>query len=255
MSWSAKQYSKFESERNRPVLDLLAHIPTLTIKTAVDIGCGPGNSTELLCAKYPAAHVTGMDSSADMIEAARKRMPDISFEIADISTWEEKGPFDIIFANAALQWVPDHDGLLPALISKLSHGGSLAVQMPDNFEEPSHRLMRETATLVPWKDKLKASSKLVDRQTVDWYYQKLRGIVSRLDIWRTTYYHPFAGGPDAIVEWFKGTGLQPFLNPLEANERPEFINMYRDAVSRAYPVYPDGTVLLPFPRLFIIAMR
>ncbi len=255
MSWSAKQYSKFETERNRPVLDLLSHIPTLTVKTAVDIGCGPGNSTEFLRAKYPAAHITAMDNSADMIEAARKRMPDISFEIADISTWEEKGPFDIIFANATLQWVPDHASLFPALIRRLSIGGSLAVQMPDNFEEPSHRLMREIATSGPWKDKLAASSKQVDRQTVDWYYQKLRGIVSKLDMWRTTYYHTLAGGPDAIVEWFKGTGLQPFLNPLEVNERSEFINKYKDAVSKAYPVYRDGTVLLPFPRLFIIAMR
>jgi trans-aconitate 2-methyltransferase len=254
MSWSAKQYSKFESERNRPVLDLLAHIPTLAVKTAVDIGCGPGNSTELLLTKYPDAHVTGMDSSSDMIEAARKRMPDISFEVADISNWEEKGPFDIILANAALHWVPDHNNLFPALINKLSPGGSLAVQMPDNFEEPSHRLMREIASAGPWKDKLADSSKMVDRQTADWYYQKLRGTVSKLDIWRTTYYHPLAGGPDAIVEWFKGTGLQPFLNPLDANERSEFINKYKDAVGKAYPAYPDGTVLLPFPRLFIIAM-
>jgi trans-aconitate 2-methyltransferase len=255
MSWSAKQYSIFENERNRPVLDLLAHIPTLTVNAAVDIGCGPGNSTELLRARYPSARITGMDSSADMITAARKRMPDIHFRIADISTWKEKGPFDIIFANAVLQWVPDHGNLFPALISKLSVGGSLAVQMPDNFEEPSHRLMREIATGGPWKDKLAASSKRVDRQAADWYYQKLRGDVSKLDIWRTTYYHPLTGGPDAIVEWFKGTGLQPFLNPLEENERAEFINEYRNAISKAYPVYPDGAVILPFPRLFIIAMR
>lgn len=111
MSWSAEQYSKFESERNRPVLDLLAHIPTNDVKTAADIGCGPGNSTELLRDKYPLAQITGMDSSADMIDAARKRLPDIQFELADISTWKEDGPFDIILANAALQWVPDHGNL------------------------------------------------------------------------------------------------------------------------------------------------
>jgi trans-aconitate 2-methyltransferase len=255
MDWSAKQYSKFETERNRPILDLLAHIPTATVKTAADIGCGPGNSTELLRDKYPDALLTGMDSSPDMITAARKRLPGIRFEIADISTWEEKGPFDIILANAALQWVPDHANLFPALISKLSPGGSLAVQMPDNFEEPSHFLMREIAAGGAWKNKLTSASKRVARETVDWYFKTLRGLVSRLDIWRTTYYHPLAGGADAIVEWFKGTGLQPFLNPLEEKERAEFIIQYRNAVAKAYTVYPDGTVLLPFPRLFIIAIR
>jgi trans-aconitate 2-methyltransferase len=255
MSWSAEQYSKFENERNRPVLDLLANIPTVDVNTGADIGCGPGNSTELLRDKYPLALITGMDSSADMIDAARKRLPDIRFEIADISTWEARGPFDIILANAALQWVPDHANLFPALISKLSSGGSLAVQMPDNFDEPSHRLMREIAAYDLWKDKLASASKRVARETVDWYYQKLGGVVSKLDIWRTTYYHPFAGGPNAIVEWFKGTGLQPYLNPLDENERSKFIHKYKEAVAKAYTVYADGTVLLPFPRLFIIAVR
>jgi trans-aconitate 2-methyltransferase len=226
MSWSAEQYSKFESERNRPVLDLLAHIPTKDLKTAADIGCGPGNSTELLRDKYPLAQITGMDSSANMIDAARKRLPDIHFEIADISSWNEEGPFDIILANAALQWVPDHASLFPSLINKLSKGGSLAVQMPDNFDEPSHRLMREIASYGPWNDKLTAASKRVARETADWYYQELRSKVSKLDIWRTTYYHALSGGADAIVEWFKGTGLQPYLNPLSENELLEFIKLY-----------------------------
>jgi trans-aconitate 2-methyltransferase len=255
MSWSAEQYSKFENERNRPVLDLLANIPTADVNTGADIGCGPGNSTELLRDRYPLALLTGMDNSADMIDAARKRLPDIRFEIADISRWEDRGPFDIILANAALQWVPDHANLFPALISKLSLGGSLAVQMPDNFDEPSHRLMREIAAGGPWKDKLASASKRVARETADWYYQELRGAVSKLDIWRTTYYHPLVGGPDAIVEWFKGTGLQPYLNPLRENERAEFIKKYKDELEKVYKVSADGTVLLPFPRLFIIAVR
>lgn len=255
MSWSAQQYSKFENERNRPVLDLLAHIPTENVYTAADIGCGPGNSTELLLAKYPQARVIGMDSSEDMIAAARKRLPDIRFDVADISTWEEKGPFDIILANAALQWVPDHSNIFPELINKLSPGGSLAVQMPDNFDEPSHRLMREVASSGPWKEKLSSSSTRVKRETAEWYNQELRGIVSKLDIWRTTYYHSLGGGADAIVEWFKGTGLQPFLNPLNENERTEFIGQYKTAIGNAYTIFTDGTVVLPFPRLFIVATR
>ncbi|HSZ32706.1 MAG TPA: trans-aconitate 2-methyltransferase [Puia sp.] len=255
MSWSAQQYSKFENERNRPIFDLLAHVKTETVRTCADIGCGPGNSTELLRDRYPEARIMGMDSSEDMITAARKRMPDTHFELADISTWEEKGPYDVILANAALQWVPDHENLFPFLINKLSPGGSLAVQMPDNFDEPSHRLMREVASAGPWRDKLAESSKRVARETANWYYETLKHTVSKLDVWRTTYYHQLAGGADAVVEWFKGTGLQPFLNPLNENERLEFIGQYKTAISKAYKIYADGTVLLPFPRLFIIARR
>lgn len=255
MSWSAQQYLKFEAERNRPVLDLLAHIQIENVRTAADIGCGPGNSTELLRSKYPDAQIMGMDSSEDMIAAARKRLPDIHFDVEDISTWKEKGPFDVILANAALQWVPDHATLFPLLIHKLSPGGCLAVQMPDNFDEPSHRLMREIASQGSWKEKLSASSKRVNRETADWYYQQLRGYVSKIDVWRTTYYHMLTGGADAIVEWFKGTGLQPFLNPLNETERTEFISQYKSAVGKSYTSFSDGSVLLPFPRLFIVAIR
>lgn len=119
MSWSSEQYSKFENERNRPIYDLLAQIPNSSVNSAADIGCGPGNSTELLRDRFPGAHIMGMDSSANMIEAARKRMPDTDFEIADIATWPNNGPFDVILANASLQWVPDHASLFPALMAKL----------------------------------------------------------------------------------------------------------------------------------------
>jgi trans-aconitate 2-methyltransferase len=196
-----------------------------------------------------------MDSSANMIEAARKRIPDVSFEVDDISTWKAEGPFDVILANASLQWVPDHEKLFPALISKLAPGGTLAVQMPDNFEEPAHRLMRETAAGGPWAGKLEGASKRIARKGAQWYYQALRDKVASLDIWRTTYHHPLAGGPAAVVEWFKGTGLRPFLDPLNEHERTAFLVEYQEAIAEAYPSYADGTVLLPFPRLFIVAMR
>jgi Trans-aconitate methyltransferase len=145
MSWSAKQYVAFEDERTRPARDLLAAIPAVDARSAIDIGCGPGNSTELLVERFANATVRGLDSSTDMIEAARKRLPQVKFDTADIDTWNENGPFDVIFANAVLQWLPDHAKLLPALASKLTPGGSLAIQMPDNLNEPSHRLMREVA--------------------------------------------------------------------------------------------------------------
>jgi trans-aconitate 2-methyltransferase len=256
MSWSATQYSKFEAERNRPIRDLLAQLPGDDVASAADIGCGPGNSTELLKQRFPAAMVIGMDSSSDMIEAARKRMPGTGFEIADIASWQNPGPFDVILSNAALQWVPDHRALLPALIAKLKDGGCLAVQMPDNLDEPAHVLMRETAADGPWAAALVNASKARGpRQSADWYYRLLRESASGVDIWRTTYHHPLAGGPEAIVEWFKGTALRPFLDPLDAAQRTGFLERYTAAIAQAYPALPDGSVLLPFPRLFFVATR
>ncbi|MEE1946627.1 trans-aconitate 2-methyltransferase [Pedobacter sp. KR3-3] len=255
MSWSAQQYSKFEAERNRPIFDLLAPIPTTSVRQAADIGCGPGNSTELLLNKFPMAKVIGMDSSENMIEVARKRLPQVQFELADIANWSNEGPFDVLLANAALQWVPDHATLFPKLINKLAKGGTLAVQMPDNFEEPAHRLMREMAKNGPWVEKLAHAHQRIDRQSAEWYYSTLRHQTSRLDIWRTVYYHPLQGGARAIVEWFKGTGLRPFLQPLNEAEQQDFLAQYEEALSKAYSIYPDGTVLLPFPRLFILATR
>lgn len=252
-SWSAKQYSKFEKERNRPIFDLLSQISTQQVKKAADIGCGPGNSTELLFSRYPDSKVVGMDSAEDMIDAARKRLPEIQFEVSDIVTWADEGPYDIILANASLQWVPDHADLFPALLQKIAAGGTLAVQMPDNFDEPAHRLMRSTAAEGPWAEKLSSASKRMIREGADWYYALLRDKVTKLDIWRTTYYHPLAGGSAAIVEWFKGTGLRPFLDPLEEDEKTAYLDKYTAEIAKAYPEYPDGTVLLPFPRLFIIA--
>jgi trans-aconitate 2-methyltransferase len=255
MSWSSKQYSKFENERNRPIQDLLARIPTVRVNSAADIGCGPGNSTQLLQERFPGALVTGMDSSADMIAAAKKRLPGVDFELADIATWKNDGPFDIILANAALQWVPNHQQLLPALVAKLAPGGTLAIQMPDNFDEPAHRLMRETAANGPWVGKLSEASRRMNRETAEWYYALLHEQAATLDIWRTTYYHTLTGGPAAIVEWFKGSGLRPYLDPLTQPEREAYLTQYQDAVGKEYTTYSNGSVLLPFPRQFIVVSR
>jgi len=256
MTWSATQYTKFEAERNRPIMDLLAQLAPLESGLAADLGCGPGNSTELLKRHSPEAEVIGMDSSPEMIEAAKKRMPGTHFELGDIAGWSNPGPFDIILANASLQWVPDHQALMPALIGKLKTGGRLAVQMPDNLEEPAHILMRETAASGPWAGKLADSANArTARQEPDWYYRLLRGAAGEVDIWRTTYHHVLAGGASGIVEWFKGTGLRPFLNPLDETERAGYLERYTAAVAKAYPALPDGSVLLPFPRLFFVAKR
>ncbi len=145
--------------------------------------------------------------------------------------------------------------MLPALIGALKPGGALAVQMPDNLEEPSHRLMREVASEGPWAAKLKdAAAARAERHSAEWYFRLARAHAPHVDIWRTTYLHPLAGAR-AIVEWLKGTGLRPFLDPLEESERQAFLACYEDAIAKAYPAEPDGTVLLHFPRLFFVATR
>jgi trans-aconitate 2-methyltransferase len=256
MSWSPEQYLAFEDERTRPVRDLLGAIPATEARSVVDLGCGPGNSTEALAARFPRAVVTGVDNSPEMIAAARARLPQLQFELSDIAAWAAPGPFDAILSNAVLHWVPDHARLLPRLVGKLTAGSSLAMQMPDNSGEPAHRAMRELAGEGPWAGKLAdAAAARTPIAGADWYYRVLRPLCTRVDIWRTTYYHPLAGGADAVVAWFKGSGLRPFLAPLDAEEREAFLDSYRARMAREYPALPDGTVLLPFPRLFIVATR
>ncbi len=254
MSWSAAQYVKFEEERTRPVWDLIARVPVSHARRVADIGCGPGNSTEVLRARFPEVEIVGIDSSPDMSAAARRRLPGVAFEVADIETWRGSG-YEVILANAVIQWIPDHEALLPALVGKLAPGGALAVQTPDNLDEPSHRLMREVAADGPWAAKLADAAKArAERRSADWYFGLMRRHAARVDIWRTTYFHPLRGAR-AIVEWVKGTGLRPFVDPLDAGEREAYLARYEAAIAAAYPAAADGTVLLPFPRLFFVATR
>jgi trans-aconitate 2-methyltransferase len=256
MSWSAKQYIMFEDERTRPVRDLLLALPPIEARSVVDLGCGPGNSTEVLAARFPNAAVRGIDSSADMIETARRRLPKAEFAIGGIEDWRDAGPFDVILANAVLHWIPDHATLLPALVARLASGGGLAVQMPDNLDDPAHRLMREIAADGPWAGALAAAATArTPMGSAEWYYALLRPLCAKVDVWRTTYYHPLSGGPAAIVEWFKGSGLKAFLEPLDTASRAAYLERYTASVALAYPAWPDGSVLLPFPRLFMVAIR
>src|SRR6185312_4575470 len=168
----------------------------------------------------------------------------------------DAGGFDVILANAVLQWVPNHARLLPALMAKLAPGGVLAIQMPDNLDDPAHRLMREVAALGPWASALAAAStSRAPLAEASWYHELLRPGCAKVDVWRTTYHHALPGGAGAIVEWFKGSGLRPFLEPLDAPSRAAYLDRYAAAVARAYPPLSDGSVLLPFPRLFMVATR
>ncbi|ONH52602.1 trans-aconitate 2-methyltransferase [Pseudomonas cedrina] len=253
MTWSAQQYTLFEQQRTRPVRDLVAAIANTEVRNAVDLGCGPGNSTEVLAERFPHAHIIGLDSSDDMLADARKRLPALSFELADIGAWKPAQTFDVILANASLQWLPDHATLYPHLVHQLTPGGTLAVQTPDNLDEPAHRLAREVAGDGPWSSKIGAV-KHNERHTASYYYGLLAKHCGTVDVWRTTYLHPLADHA-AVVEWFKASALRPFLAPLSDAEKTAFLHDYQARITQAYPALKDGTVLLPFPRLFIIATR
>ena len=253
--WNPALYRRFESERTRPAIELLARVPLAEVGYAVDLGCGPGNSTELLAARYPQAEVVGIDSSEAMLASARERLPGLRFERADVADWQPARAPDLIFANAVLQWVPGHEALFPRLFALLAPGGVLAVQMPDNLDQPSHRAMRELAALPPWSQWLADAAALREKPlAAAAYYDLLAPQAAAVDVWHTIYRHPMAS-PEAIVDWLRSTGLRVFVDPLPEPERASYLGAYRARIDAAYPERTDGRRLLDFPRLFIVARR
>ena len=244
--WNARQYLKFEDERSRPARDLLAQVPLEQVRAAVDLGCGPGNSTELLAARYPAAQVIGVDSSKDMLRQARERLPACSFVEGDVSSWVPDGPVDLLFANAVFQWVPEHPAVMRRLVELLPEGGVFAAQMPDNTREPSHLLMEKVFGV--------SCAARVDLPTAEAYYDLLRPVCQRVEIWHTIYQHVM-DGPEAVVEWFKGSALRPFLAGVDEADGDRLLREYTAEIARSYPGRFDGKVLLRFPRLFVVAVR
>ncbi len=257
-TWNPEQYLKFAEQRTQPCRDLAARIDVWRPLRIVDLGCGPGNSAEVIARRWPDAAITGLDNSASMIEKAREVRPECEWRLGGIAEWaaESKERFDLVFSNAALQWVGDHAALFPRLFEHVETGGALAVQAPGNYDAPPQRLMRDLAASSGWRRWFS------DRQAATWhthdldfYYDVLAPHAARLDLWATEYWHVL---PDAaaIVEFYKGTGLRPYLDVIgEAAERERFLAEYLDALLPEFPQRTDGAVLFPFRRIFIVAYR
>lgn len=253
--WNPGLYDRFADERERPSRELLARVPLNEPAEVVDLGCGSGLSTAPLVERFASARVLGIDTSAAMLEKARVAVPGATFALGDAATWRPEAPVDLIFANAVLQWLPDHVHLIPRLLSLLAPGGVLAVQMPDNLEEPSHRGMRQAAGMGAWEAKLAAAETAREPlRGVEATYDLLAGDCRYIDQWTTNYAHAL-DGHDAIIEWFKSTGLRPYLDPLDEDERAGFLAAYRERLAATYPVQRDGKVLLHFPRRFFVAVK
>jgi trans-aconitate 2-methyltransferase len=253
-SWDPQQYARFADHRLRPGLDLLARVPDLPEGEIWDLGCGSGALAPFLVRRWPGRGLRGLDSSAEMLAAARQAVPEAAFEAGDIAAWRAPAPAALLYANAVLQWLPDHAALLPRLLAMLAPGGALAVQMPHNHDSPSHRAMHAAAADGPWAGRLGNVRSIAPVAEPAAYHRILAGAGTAPDIWETEYLHVLKG-PDPVVEWTRGTGLRPYLDRLEGAEREGFLAAYAARVRSAYPPEPDGRTLFPFRRLFIVAQR
>ena len=254
-NWDAELYLRFGRERTRAAIDLAARVEAAVPARVVDLGCGPGNSTAVLRARWPTAEVVGVDSSPEMIAAAKASDPAGRWELGDLATWADGRPFDVVYSNAALQWVPGHAAVFPRLFGLVAPGGALAVQVPAHFESPLHRLMEQIADRPGWRGNPSSAKTALTVERPEFYYDVLSPLAARVDLWVTEYWHVMEG-PSAIVAWIRGTGLRPFLAALADDaERVEFERQLLRGVEQAYPRQADGRVLFPFRRLFVVAYR
>ena len=250
--WDPNQYLTFAGPRLRPALDLIARIPIEAPETIFDLGCGAGNVTQFLNQRWPDAAITGIDMSPEMLARARLEVPSIDFVEADLSTWSPKQPADLVFSNAALQWIPDHKKLLPKIAAYVAPGGVLAVQIPHNDNAPSTIAIKEAAQSGPWRNKLQALERVSPVQDPSVYFKQLAQLGCELDVWETEYHH-ILEGDDPVLEWGKGTWLRILLDSLDGEQRDQFEDVCRTRLKKAYPPLPDGRTLYPFRRLFFIA--
>ena len=253
--WSAENYLKFGDQRTRSAADLAARIKLEHPTDIADLGCGPGNSTQVLRARWPDARIVGIDNSPEMIESARRAHPDQTWVLADAATWQPQRPLDLIYSNAALQCMPDHGALLPRLFSLVAPGGALAFQIPNATFALVRKLIHEISHDPKWDDRTKAARTAITMQSPEFYYDALADVADSLDIWETEYHHVLESKA-AIVDWISSTGLRPFLAALDTDEqRAAFVMELHRRVEIAYESRADGKVLFPFRRTFVIAYR
>lgn len=251
-AWDPGQYLRFADERLRPAVDLIARIAHPGPRRVVDLGCGTGSALPLLSARFPGAELVGVDASAAMLEKARAT--GVATQLAEISTWSPSEPVDVIFSNAALHWIAGHAQLFPKLIACLAPGGALAVQMPAMHHEPVRTLQTVVAASGPWSARLAGVASAPAIHEAEAYYDLLSGNSSTVEIWETRYLH-ILRGEDPVVQWAMGTSLRPYLNALSPGDRPRFLAAYSKLLKPHYPPRADGAVLLPFRRLFILAIK
>lgn len=252
-TWDPGDYLTYADERSRPFLDLVARVPGQP-RSIVDLGCGPGHLSAVLRRRWPDADILGIDSSVQMVEQAVRDNDDehTAYELADLTRWKPAAPVDLVISNAALQWVPDQLAVIERLRDQLAPGGTLAFQVPHNFDEPSHGLLREISAREPYAAYTEGLHRTggVGPET---YLDRLGEPGWRLDVWETTYFHVLSG-EDPVFAWIRGTGARPVLQALPDELRARFEDEYRAALRDAYPVRSYGTVL-PFPRVFAVAVR
>ncbi len=263
-TWDPQQYLRHSGHRTRPFHDLLARIPALPGHPPhiADLGCGPGNVTAVLADRWPDAHITGLDSSTEMLATAQRLAGPthgggtLGFRPADAATWTPDRAYDLIVSNAALQWVPNHPDMIPAWVHSLTPGGTLAIQVPGNFTSPSHALLDELCDAPEWRRRLGGHGRRYTHiLDTTGYLELLSGLDCTVDAWETTYVQLLAG-EDPVLSWTKGTALRPVLTALadDPEASAEFVTQYRDLLRKAYPPGPHGTVF-PFRRIFATATR
>jgi trans-aconitate 2-methyltransferase len=250
-TWDPAQYLKFTDQRLRPALDLMARVPLPAPATVFDLGCGPGNVTKLLKARWPDAAVSGVDSSAEMLAKA-KAVPGIAWQQSDLGTWRAPASADVVYSNAAFHWLDDHATLFPHLLRQVAPGGFLAIQMPRQHLNPTHQILFELARKPAWQ--LEAAIRENPVHDPQAYYDLLVPEAASLDIWEVEYLHVLEGDA-AVLNWVLGSIARPVVERLPAERRDTFLKEYGARLEKAYPRRADGKTLLPFLRIFVVAQR
>jgi trans-aconitate 2-methyltransferase len=254
-NWNPEQYLKFKNERTQPSIDLISKIKLGDPRFIIDIGCGPGNSTQALYRRWPTAEIVGLDNSEEMIKKAREDYPMQKWVLADASVFESDQKYDLVFSNATLQWIPNHEKLFPRLFNLLNDKGAVAVQVPAHMDSPINRALSSVASSKRWYsftggDLAKQS---INLQSPDYYYDLLSPMASDLDLWVTIYYHVLSSH-EGLIEWYKGTGMRPYLERLPDDaSRAEFENEVLEECRSSYKLQMNGTILFPFRRVFFVA--